>query len=375
VRRAAARIATASTLVLVSLPAGPARGQEGVLSPAYRSVLSRYAAGERDAAVADLAAWPEARLREEIGPLGAMRQRLRPQEELARVWDGLPLRAGLMLHADAALAERRNGGLARLQESAALEYVAWMRDDPRHAEFVRRFLEATVAVHHAEMRWGPALDWSDRALKVVPDSAPVHLVVAAIEEAQGTLVTAVPRGDPLFSPFGDRASRALRAAFEAGNEARGRFGKAREAARRALAADPSSVEARLRLGRLAWRLGEPDEARTQLQAVVDAGSPTPLVFLAHLFLGGLAEDEGSLPGAVRSYETALTIVPLSQSAAVALSEARHRIGDLPGARQALLAGVAEAGRRAAADPFWNYPLGASTDALARLEALRREVVP
>jgi tetratricopeptide (TPR) repeat protein len=364
----------ASALALLPALAGPALAQESILSPAYVALLSRYAGGEREAAIAGLAAWPEARLRDEITRLAALRQRVRACLGCSAqgLWDSLPVRAGLMLHADAALAERRKGAAARLQESAALEYAQLMRDDPRHAAFVRRWLEATVAIHHVEMRWGPALDWADRALRIVPDSATVHLAVSAIEEMEGTLVTPVPRGDAFAEPLADPASRLLRARWEAGQEARDRFRKARDAARRALAADPGSVEARLRLGRVAWRLREADAARTQLQEVVDAGRPAPLVFLAHLCLGGLAEDEGRLADAVPAYEAALAIVPSSQSAGIALSEARHRLGDAAGARAALLAAVAEGGRRRASDPFWDYPFGASNDAAARLEALRRE---
>jgi tetratricopeptide (TPR) repeat protein len=376
-RAAVARYATASALAVLSLVAAPALAQEPVLSPAYVALLSRYAEGEREAAIADLAAWPEARLRGEMTNLAALRQRVRACLGCSApsLWDSLPVRAGLMLHADAALAERRKGSLARLQESAALEYVQMMRDDPRHAAFVRRVLEATVAVHHLEMRWGPALDWADRALRIVPDSAPVLLAVAAIEEMEGTLVTPVPRWDAFADPLSDPAARHLRAQWEAGQETRDHFRKARDAARRALAADPASVEARLRLGRLAWRLREPDEARAELQAVVDAGSPTALVFLARLYLGGLAEDEGRLADAVPAYEAARAIVPSSQSAGLALSEVRHRLGDAAGARAALLAAVAEGGRRKASDPFWDYPFGASKDAAARLEALRRETAP
>ena len=375
-RAAVARLATASApaLVFLSLVATPTVAQESGLSPAYVMLLSRYAAGQRDAALAEVATWPEGRLRNEIGRLAAVRQFGRACHRCAAsdAWDGLPVRAGLMLHADAALDDWRAGRSARLSESAAVEYVQMMRDDPRHAAFVRRVLEATVAIHHLEMRWEAALAWADRALRIFPESAPVHLVVSAIEETEGTLVTPVLRRDAFADPFADPAALHLRAQWDAGQEARDRFRKARDAARRALAADPASVEARLRLGRLAWRLREPDEARAELQGVVDAGRPTALVFLARLYLGGLAEDEGRLADALPAYEAALAIVPSSQSAGLALSEVRHRLGDAAGARAALLAAVAEGGRRKASDPFWDYPLGASKDAAARLEAVRQE---
>jgi len=372
--RAASRIAAASIAAALWLAAATARAQdEGVLSPAYLAVLKRYASGERAAALAELAAWPEDRLRHEMTQLGALRRAARSCNGCGAQsrWQGLPLRAGLMLHADAALGDWRAGRSARLADSALAEYVGMMADDPTHAAFVRRLLEATVAVHHVEMRWGAALDWGDRTLKIAPGSVPVLLAMAAIEETAGTLVAPVERR----GLSGDPATRGLMARVEAGREAADHYRRARDLARRARAADDANVETGLRLGRLAWRLGEREEAKAELEAVARAGQPLPLVFLARLFAGGVLEDEGRLDEAVAAYEAAIALRPRDQAAAVALSEARHRRGDLSGARAALLAGLSAGRRRAENDPYWDYPYSVSIDALARLEALRRELSP
>jgi tetratricopeptide (TPR) repeat protein len=375
-RRVGLPRAAASVAAALWLAGAPSRAEgDDALSPAYLAVLNRYASGQRTAALAEMAAWPEGRLRGELTRLAALRRAARacPSDTCGArsLWSGLPLRAGLMLHVDAALGDWRAGRSARLAESAAAEYVEMMRDDPRHAEFVRRVLESTVAVHHLEMRWGTALDWGERALKIAPGSTVVLLAMAAIEEMAGTLVAPAERPRAPVDP----SARRMVARVEADREARDHFRRARELARRAHATDPAGAEARLRLGRLAWRLGELEDAKVELHAIVAGGAPLPLLFLARLFLGGIAEDEGRLEDALAAYEAAVALLPEAQSAGVALSEARHRQGDAPGARRALHAGLAAAGRRKANDPFWDYPFSASTEALRRLETLRGEVFP
>ena len=83
--------------------------------------------------------------------------------------------------------------------------------------------------------------------------------------------------------------------------------KAYQALRSAVAADSSLHEARLRLGRVAWRLGEAVEARSALNDVLSRETGGSTAFLAHLFLGQLEEDSGKPAEAVRSYESALAL--------------------------------------------------------------------
>jgi tetratricopeptide (TPR) repeat protein len=374
VRRIALRLGAGSVAAALSLAAAHAPSQdEDVLSSPYVAALRRYESGQRSAALADVASWPETRVRGEIERLVALRHAARTCTVCGAqvLWQRLPLRAGLMLHADAALGDRRTGRSARLAESVVAAYVDLMQDDPVHASFVRRLLEATVAVHHLEMRWDTALHWGDRALKVAPGSVPVLLAMAAIEETAGTLVTPAERPDATVEP----SERGLFARVEADRQATDSYRRARSLARRALASDPASAEARLRLGRIAWRLGEPGAAKVELEAVAKGDSPQPLAFLAWLFLGGVLEDEGRVGDAVGAYEEAVALRPRDQAAGVALSEARHRLGDLAGARAAVVAGLSGGARRAENDPYWDYPFSTSTDALDRLEALRGEVAP
>jgi Tfp pilus assembly protein PilF len=132
------------------------------------------------------------------------------------------------------------------------------------------------------------------------------------------------------------------------------------------------VEARLRLGRVAARLGDTAMARSTLEEVLAREPPAETAFLAHLFLGRLDENAGRLPEAVRSYEAALALDTRSQSARLALSHVHLRLGDAALARAEVETALSDVGRRPELDWYWLYPWGPSVGAEDRLEALRRE---
>ena len=287
----------------------------------------------------------------------------------ANLWQRIPVRAALMLHSDCAQRARRDRLPPRLHESIAVEIARMLKDDAAHRAFVRRWYEAMAGLAQGENRWGEALDWAERGLRDFPDSAEMLLVLGSIEETVGAqaapslsrevLVDPSTRQSPVQRPPPARGPRASRE-------------RATGALRSAVAADPSLAEARLRLGRVAWRLGETAEARSALEEVL-AGKPKPAAaFLAHLFLGRLDEDAGRLADAARAYETALAFDTRSQSARIALSHVFLRLGNAGAARSEMEKAVGFAGRRPEPDAFWLYPWGPSVGAEERLEALRRE---
>jgi tetratricopeptide (TPR) repeat protein len=332
-------------LVVLLAPAGLA-AQSGVLSPAYESVVRRYAAGDRQGAVANLADWPEGRLRDEFTALRALVQASLACPGgcgAANVWQRIPIEAALMLHSDAAQEVRGEGRLPRLHESAAVEIARLMKQDPSRRTFARRWYEAMAGLAQGENRWGEALEWAERGLEDYPDSAGMHLVLGSIEETLGARLG--------FRAHLERAERALRSA---------------------VAADPSLGEARLRLGRVCWRLGETTEARSFLQDVLDREPERETALLAHLFLGRLDEDAGRLDEATQAYEAALALDPSAQAARIALSHVRLRRGDTASARAEAETALGFSGYRLRQDPFWLYPWGPSVGVEERLEALRRE---
>lgn len=148
--------------------------------------------------------------------------------------------------------------------------------------------------------------------------------------------------------------------------------RAREAARAAVAAAPDRHDAGLRLGRIAWKLGDRIESRAVLERVLARGVEGAARYLAHLFLGRVYEDENRLEDAARAYGAAAAVEARHQTARVALSHVRLLQGDASVARQELESAIRPAGFQRPTDPYWVYPWGASAEAEARLAALRRE---
>ena len=223
-----------------------------MLSPSYEAVVLRYQSGDRDRAVSDMAGWPEGRLRGEMAALGALRENARKALDPAALilWHRVPVRAALMLHSDCALQARRVGVSPRLHERVTTEIARMLRDGADRP-FARRWYEAMAGLAVSENRWGDGLDWARRGLRDFPDSAETLLVLAAIEETSAALDASrvseeafPPRARerhawPGRSPRGPRPDR-----------------ESLPARRSAFVADPSLAEARLRLGRVAWKLGE-----------------------------------------------------------------------------------------------------------------------
>jgi tetratricopeptide (TPR) repeat protein len=139
----------------------------------------------------------------------------------------------------------------------------------------------------------------------------------------------------------------------------------------ALAADPALHEARLRLGRVLWRLEKSDAARACFEAVLAKGAEDAVTFLARLFLGRIHQDEGRLAEAEREYAAALELKPASQPAAVALSQARQLIGNPEAAREVLRRYLVYAHRRAELDPYIDYLMAHTATGQRTLEQLRR----
>jgi tetratricopeptide (TPR) repeat protein len=357
-----------AALLLLALSA-PAQGAD-VISPAYQAVMRRYQSGDREGAIADMNTWLEPRLRDEMTALKDLWKKARACHRClaADAWERMPVRAALMLHSDCAQRTRRDGQSPQLQESAAVEVASLMKDNPLHRAFARRWYEAMAGLAQGENRWDEALEWAERGLRDFPDSAEMLLVLGSIEETVGAQASFLETHEALVDPN----TRRSRAELLQRHEVRGHLEKAHWALCAAVAADPALLEARLRLGRVAWRLGETAQARSTLEEVLSRKPDASTAFLAHLFLGRIDEDAGRLEDAARSYGVARALVPSAQSARFALSHVHLRSGDTPGARAEVEKSVGSAGRRPEPDPLWLYPWGPSVGVEDRLEALRRE---
>ncbi len=366
--RITTRLVFLITLGTIAAPvrARPADGP----APVYEAAVRAYAAGQHVAAVDQLIGIPDKELPEQVRRVAALWREGRgcpacPAETALR---RVPLRAALMLHGDCAQRRRQDGSSPRAHEDAAFALARVLAEDPEHRAFSSRFFVAMVGIAQGENRWTEALEWADRGLRATPGSADLLLARGAVEESIACRLPARTGGEP--GP--DRASSERRAGVHRDRTFREGLERAQQALRSSVESDPSLLEARLRLGRVAWLLGDPAEARSALAKALEGGPQPDHAFLAHLFLGRVLEDEGEHDAAARSYEAALALLPDAQSARVASSHLRLRQGDTAAARRDIETALRPAGRRKAADPFWLYPWGSSVGIEKRLENLRTE---
>jgi tetratricopeptide (TPR) repeat protein len=132
-----------------------------------------------------------------------------------------------------------------------------------------------------------------------------------------------------------------------------RLGRAERAYREALRLDEHYAIASIRLGRVLHLDGKLEAARQSLaRGAADAREPFE-EYIAALFMGGLLQDQNDLEGARRSYERALTLVPTSQPATVALAHV-----ELMSGRPARAHELARRFTATPDDTWWAYKDGA-----------------
>jgi tetratricopeptide (TPR) repeat protein len=345
---------------------------------AYWDVVARYATGNRKDAVAAIGGWSEKdldRIRGSVQDLEKAARRCEACEDRAR-FDALPLRAAILLHAERDRADRaakmqENGGAAECGIGASgrmsADLLGPAASQPGGARFAARF-SAVFALHlRSALCFLTSRNWAEAGLKLAPQDAMLRFVDGLASETIGTTGFVEPTL---------RSVRDWRGRPTPGYEnvdPKKEFKRAIDGFERALAADPHLFEARLRLGRVLWRLGRGPEARESLKEAV-AETSGPSRYLAHLFLGQCLEDEGDLEGAIDQYSAAVALRPDSQIGAVALAHAHSLRGRSETAREVLEKMLPLAARRQAADPYWNYVMGATEATEALLEDLRRETL-
>jgi tetratricopeptide (TPR) repeat protein len=180
-----------------------------------------------------------------------------------------------------------------------------------------------------------SVDYFRQALERDPDYAPAW---AGLSEAYAL------QADSGFIPVADGYRQAREAA--------------EKALRDTLALDPGLQEARLRLGKLLLDVGRAVEAESLLAEVDERAADARQRYLARLFLGRVAERLGRPEEALRLYRLALEAWPDSQAARLALAHALERSSG-PAAPLVLVGATLGASRRPdrAKDPWWLYLAG------------------
>ncbi len=359
--------------------AGDAAAQNAeVLSPEYRRLVELYVAGDEVAALAYLRAFSESRMREHLEGLKDVVVSIRkcPGCPTRLAFSHFPVRAALLLHADLETEQQLNPPESEQipvcgsgPQGIAFEHLAaiLLLIDPEAGAFVKRAYLGMAGQAMWSHCFGEASGWARSGLKHFPKD-PSLLLAAGVAFEASSFFTMAPAPSVMgLTPATQRKREALKA------ELRDLREKARQSFEEALAADPGLVEARLRLGRVLWRLERPEPARAALEEVLAKPADAPQQYLAHLFLGRILEGKGELAAAEEHYRVALALQPLSEIAAVAVSHARFLQGDFEGARSQLKAGLDAVRSRRDFDPWMLYLLPQTPGGEAIMNELRQSI--
>ena len=136
-----------------------------------------------------------------------------------------------------------------------------------------------------------------------------------------------------------------------------------------LSRDSQHVEARLRLGRVLWGLGDARRSAEELASVTQrTGTSRELRYFAFLFLGESRWMLGEAAPAAEAYEAAHALYPKAQSPVVGLLLVKPRVTDDD---RAIGEGVLSLPPTDRVDPWLNYHLGAGRSAPSQMDALWR----
>jgi tetratricopeptide (TPR) repeat protein len=295
----------------------------------YVAAVEQYAAGDEDGALNRLAA--------DSGRISsAIVARMRTSTDRQ-------VRSAIMLHTELAAVWLANGRApqATLQINNARRLLSILTEDTRRRAaseaFAIRWYAFTTSVHTAQGLFVAAFGIIRDGQSVFPKAAELCVARGAIYEMRGTLAYST-------RPFkGERLTNDMRRSFEA----------AAAEYERALSLDASLASAYLHRGWVRYQVGD-NRAGEDLESALRAATDDNIRYLAHLFLGALAERNDDLETARGQFEAAHRLGPF-QTSAVALGRAEAALGHADRAR-AITAAYAQLPDRVE-DPWWNYQLG------------------
>jgi tetratricopeptide (TPR) repeat protein len=356
---------TALTVLIVSLAAVAAPRAQGSPSnrakvQAYRAAIAEYRSGRREASIEIALSWTR-----DLGFVKELPAGILAIEERKGRADDLEWRdveAAVLLHTDAATAavfreppvqwwkhldaaRMLNGWLARLDQTRPRGGLP-----PYSRAYQARVWYLATLVSFSRLWQHSTIEaMADEAAEQYPGDADIQLAAGAVSER-----LAYYRG----SSFG--GTRARR--------------KAGDRYRAAVAAGPGIHEAVVRLGHVLAASGRKREAEVEFrQAIRDARDPRVL-YLAHLFLGRLLENDRQFVPAADEYAAAVASQPDAQAARSALAHVKIELGRIDEAWPALEPGLDSAlPQNDFADPFCSYGMGPLVDLEALLLGMRDAV--
>jgi tetratricopeptide (TPR) repeat protein len=330
------RVCAAALLAIGLAPPARAQNVEG-----YLALARRYAAGQGDDATQDLARWS----RLEVASASAIAVMTGTTPDLL---------ATTMLHTDLAnsiIDTEPDFARFHLNMAARTLTVASGRIGQRNrlAPFVSRWYRLVASVYTSCELLNEATAHIQRGLDIFPDDAPLFVARGVVLEVTvRKRLLADWRRDTVF---GATNREAIESALK----------RATDQFMRALSLDLHNAEAHLHLGWVRLFLGD-GRARAELDAAIADARDDRVRYLAHLFLGGLAEHEKHLEEARQHYESARTLGPEFQTPYVALSRVEQAIGDDGRARELALIGLG-LDKRDGDDPWWDHRIGFDRESL------------
>jgi tetratricopeptide (TPR) repeat protein len=324
----------------------------------YLELVARYRAGDHEAAVAALLAWP--------APCAeAARAALRFAYSLDRgvlTCDPGCLRTAVVLQTEAAMERRKE--LRRHSDAdleAARRLLLLEKTPPAADPFRMRWFVLAGSLLAEALRYPDALDMMEQARRAGRGIVLPLVAMASLHQEAALTGISTARKEP-------DARRGALVSLRT-RETR----KAEEALRAALRIDGANEEAHLRLGFARLLLGDGQEAWQELLRVLEEGSDAHHMSNARLLLGTILDARGRTQEAMDHYAGVARGLPDQRTAHLALGAALLRAGDRPAAQAAARAALSV--ESADRDAWIRFRLSHSVRAQDALAALRESLGP
>jgi tetratricopeptide (TPR) repeat protein len=307
----------------------------------YLALARQYAAGQGDTATARLGAWS-------LHDVEAAASRA---TDTGSVHD---LMAAAMLHTDLAntiIDTQPEAARFHFNKALSALTVAGYRIGPREHlnPFIRRWFRFVAGVYTSCELLKEAEDQVQTALLRFPTDPQLFVARGVILEV-AVRKTLVPdwRRDTVFGVSNRHAVEDM-------------MTRAGDQFLHALSIDSHNAEAHLHLGWVRFFLAD-GRAKAELDAALAEARDDGVRYLAHLFLGGLAERENRLEDARREFERARDAGPEYQSPYVALSRIEQALGHDDRARELALTAL-RLDKLDGDDPWWDHRIGFDRESL------------
>ena len=245
----------------------------------------------------------------------------------------------------------------------AMDLLEAIPAKPARDPIVAQWYRAIGAYFAKQDNRADAVRHFDRARRIVPDDPGVLFGEACLQETLGSpdiqnfaRLARLPNGMVIIGVMAPQTH----------------FRRAETLLKRALAAQPGFVEARLRLGHVLAEQKEFAAALEHYAQVITATDDPVLLYYAHLFSGDAALALERLPESRASYQRAIDSHPESQAARLGLAAALRAGGDRAAAiEEAMLTLSMEPRTRDSEhEPWWEYYNGDAANVERLLAELR-----